>query len=741
MDRTEIILTEGWRFMRGDIEPAWQKSYDDSSWEEVMLPHDWSVTGPYRIENSSGTGYLDGGIAWYRGRFSLPEKYRGKSVRLVFEGVYKNAKVFFNSYYLGRRPFGYAEFSYDITSFVNFGKRDNEISVRVSHPDVADSRWFTGSGIHRKVRLVIEEPVHAKEHGVIFNASAITKKNANITVRNEIVNDGCEAKEVTATTVFTDKNGEAVLTITGSTTVPAKGEAGLTLKGKMKDPALWSTETPNLYEMKTCYTVDGETYVADCENVGVRKLTFDPDKGFFLNDVPTKMRGVCVHHDAGSLGAAVPREVWQRRLEALKEMNCNAIRCAHNPHSPELYELCDAMGFMVMDEAFDEWEGCKNKWSTGHNVYPPRHQGYYEDFPEWHEADLKMMVRRDRNHPSVVMWSVGNEIDYPNDPYCHPRFTEMTGNNDKNKPAAERQYNPDKPNMERLAVLAKELVEIVKTEDTERPVTTAAAFPELSTYLGFVDHMDVIGYNYKEKYYQDDKKRFPDRCFLGTENSGAPQAWTYVEDNDFVIGQFIWTGIDYLGEARGWPVHGSGAGFLTTAGFKKDNFWDRKAIWTGKVNAKDYPENYFWRFFRPELFTAEDEAKVPKVDRPEKSTAPAVKAEVSLYKKGDVFTGETFKKASSRLGYLYQIIVEVKDAKGVLTNDEQAFSCQVTGAGEFLAIDNGNNADLTPPQAKTKKTFNGQLVIYVRRTGKGKIKAVVNCANAKIAVEKAEIEL
>ena len=218
---------------------------------------------------------------------------------------------------------------------------------------------------------------------------------------------------------------------------------------------------------------DGAALDRETIPVGIRAFRFDPEQGFFLNGAPMKIKGVCIHHDAGCLGAAVPEKVWIRRLEALKAMGCNAIRMSHNPHAPGLLDLCDRMGFLVMDEAFDEWEGPKNKWSTGHNVYPPKHDGYYTEFPEWGERDLKDMVRRDRNHPSVILWSIGNEIDYPNDPYCHPSFAAMTGNNDANKPAAERQYDPNKPNAERLAVLARRLAAWVKEVDATRPVTAA----------------------------------------------------------------------------------------------------------------------------------------------------------------------------------------------------------------------------------------------------------------------------
>jgi hypothetical protein len=402
-----------------------------------------------------------------------------------------------------------------------------------------------------------------------------------------------------------------------------------------------------------------------------------------------KFKGVCVHHDGGCLGAAMKKEVWRRRLELLKKSGCNAIRCSHNPHMPELYDLCDELGFMMMDEAFDEWENPKNKWSTGHNVYPPRHQGYYEDFPAWHEADLRTMVKRDRNHPSVIFYSIGNEIDYPNDPYCHPMFSEMTGNNDNNKPAAERQYDANKPNMERLSVLARELVAIVKDEDSSRPVTVAAAFPELSTRIGFIDEIDVVGYNYKEHLYAEDHKRFPEKTFLGSENGHSPEAWKIVEDNSYVCGQFIWTGIDYLGEAHGWPIRGSGAGFITTAGFAKDEFNERSKLWGGKGLSEEETDEVSVELWRPELMNA-------------------------------LCPDKEFAEDHNETGYIYQILVKLP--KGLWEKDIMA---KVTGAGELAGIDNGNLSDLTPYTEDHRETYEGRLVIYVRRLSAGDINVSV----------------
>ncbi|MCD8014815.1 MAG: DUF4982 domain-containing protein [Lachnospiraceae bacterium] len=690
MNQKIITLNEGWRFHYGDVPEAWYKGYDDQDWEEVFLPHDWSVHMPFQKEYSSGTGYLAGGIGWYRVRFSLPEEYRGKRIRVVFDGIYKNSRIWCNSYHLGKRPYGYSEISYDITELVHFGEEDNKISVQVTHTDLADSRWFTGSGIYRKVWLLAEEPVHPALHGIFFRTVSVessgqensaeacaaenenmvrlsetaerisgaavsehpggeteaaawkdctcetsafpsgeikcgtnTARCARIALCAEFVNDSDADCSLQAVFRLLDAKGqEAAAWKTETPFVLAPGKtAEVALEGAVEDPQLWSVDAPYLYTLVTelseseklqraekmdtltsadqtgCgrnsanrFAAEGETdpgagethsrWIANTQRVGIRTIRFDPDEGFFLNGKNLKIKGVCVHHDGGCLGAAMVREVWLRRLLKLKAAGCNAIRTCHNPHMPELYDLCDELGFLMMDEAFDEWENPKNKWWTGHNVYPPRHEGYAEDFPQWYREDLTTMIVRDRNHPSIILWSVGNEIDYPNDPYCHPLFQTMVGNNDADKPAAEMMYRPDKPNARRLSVLAARLAGIARELDDSRPVTLAAAFPELTSQLGFFDPLDVVGYNYKEHLYEQDHLRFPGKPFLGSENSHSYQAWRAVTDHPYVSGQFLWTGIDYLGEARGWPIHGSGAGILDLAGFEKPEYYRRKAWWS-----------------------------------------------------------------------------------------------------------------------------------------------------------------
>lgn len=803
MDRMIWELNENWRFYLGECEQAWYKGYDDSAFREVTLPHDWSVELPFSETYSSGTGYLAGGTGWYRVRFHLPEKYQGKSIRLVFDGVYKNSQVWCNSYYLGKRPYGYTEFSYDISSLAVFGEQDNEVSVKVTHTDIADSRWFTGSGITRKVSLLIEEPVHPVMHGCFFQAEEISfvkqeekkqplqARTAYLTVKHKAVNDTEEEIHLETETIFLDREGNRAAGFYADTIICPGKEQEFKMEGCMEGAWLWSPENPYLYIMQTYYRVNGkEKYLADEQKVGIRRIRFDAEKGFYLNEVETKLKGVCVHHDGGCLGAAMKKEVWQRRLELLKKCGCNAVRCSHNPHMPELYELCDALGFLVMDEAFDEWENPKNKWSAGHNVYPPKHQGYYEDFPVWHEEDIKTMVRRDRNHPSVIMWSIGNEIDYPNDPYCHPMFTTMTGNNDADKPEEELRYDRNKPGAERLIVLARRLAEIVRQEDESRPVTQALAFPELYSRLGIMELLDVAGYNYKEHLYEEDHKRFPGVPLLGSENGHSKKAWEAVLEYPYICGQFLWTGIDYLGEAKGWPVHGSPAGLLTTAGFQKAEYYRRRSFWSeepclylasaavsGPAQRKkpvagrwNYTPGEKIRIYcfaggikkkqegRAEFFMngklagcrnqRDDGAFVFETDyepgvltarwlSPEGSllaenslmtTSKPVRLFCELWQERDAVTGNEFSLCSGQKGYLYQLLLCLKDEKDrTVVWSDRKIRVRVQGAGELAGMDNGNLSDIEPFSEEERMTFEGRLAVYVRRTGPGRIEVSAEC--------------
>ena len=575
-----------WLFLQGDDSRAWQKDYEDDSWQNVTIPHDWSVSNPFSKNNSSGTGYLPGGIGWYRCHIPLTDFsiLDHSIVQLTFDGVYKNAQVWVNGYNQGIRPSGYSSFTFDLTELLHYAP-DNElvIAVRVDHSDIADSRWYNGSGITRNVWLEIHDPIFIEKYGTTFSTLEYKNDSSNIFIEHMITNTHSTTSDVTIVNELVAMNEEQTYRFEKRIKLQPQETSSISFNESIENPKLWSTEEPNLYTLTTnlYYEVDGNKLHSKYINhVGIRTTNFDANNGFFLNNKNMKLKGVCLHEDAGCFGTAVPVSVWVRRLLKLKEMGCNAIRMAHNPHAPELYTLCDSLGFLVIDEAFDEWENPKNKWWQGHNVYPPKTEGYAHHFPNWHQEDLKNMVRRNRNHPSIIAWSIGNEIDYPNDPYANPLFEEMTGNNDANKPAQERMYNPNRPDTSRLTTIANSLTKIVKSIDETRPVTLAAAFPELSNQTGLLNELDLIGYNYKEHLYEEHHQLFPNQPIIGSENGHGYSQWKSVRDNAYISGQFLWTGIDYLGEAHGWPIHGSAAGLLDLAGNEKARYFLRKSWWT-----------------------------------------------------------------------------------------------------------------------------------------------------------------
>ncbi len=726
-----------WKFHMGDDPQAEYMGYDDSAWRTVTVPHDWSVEQPFDRKYSSGAGYLQGGTAWYRKHIELPDGVRGKRIRLTFDGVYKHAQVWVNSNYMGRHAYGYTAFSYDVSSFMHEG--ENVIAVRVEHEETADSRWFTGSGIYRNVYIEISDPVSFTENGIFVYTEKLAGNTAVMNVRYDtygadrvrfILKDH-EENEITETWMA-EGSGTADIIFTG--------------------PRLWSPEDPYLYKLTAEAYFDGELRDTVTLKTGVRQFRFDADKGFFLNGKNMKIKGVCVHHDGGALGAAVPRCVWEKRLIKLKDMGCNAIRTAHNPPSDVLLDLLDELGFLCMDEAFDEWEGTKNKWWQGHNVYPPKRFGYAEDFHEWHEKDLASMVLRDRNHPSVILWSIGNEIDYPNDPYVSPLFKEVFGNNDANKPAQERQYDPRKPDASRLPVIAAELTDIVHSLDHTRPVTSALSFPELSTKTGYAQVLDVAGYNYKEGFYDAHHKEFPSQIMIGSENSHSPEAWHAVTDREFISGQFDWTGVDFLGECRGWPLRISEAGLLDLAGNEKPVYYLKKAMWdsepfvkiTFRKDEDDRKGTLLFKgktgdFMQAVCYTNQESVRlyvnndligeklagrengyaavfeVPYTDGIIRAEAGDTQDAVMSCGKASVIEmmpGSNHIKADGHDTVMIE--VRVLDENGIPVSIDDEISYQILGDAEIIGIENGIPDDLTPYSEKKRRTKDGRAVLYIR---------------------------
>ena len=557
-----------WLFSKGDFASAMMRAFDDSTWRQVNVPHDWSIEGPFGADFGSGNGYAPGGIGWYRKYFKVDADQKDRVVTIEFDGVYDYSEVWINGQLVGGRPYGFSSFQFDLTPFIKFGSDDNLIAVRVDHSRFADSRFYTGSGIYRNVRLVITDKLRIAHWGTYVTTPKIKSDSVTVRVETTIENASADKRDFSLQSDIVAPGGEIVASLTTSKTAAGDSSQTLVQELKVSKPELWSLDSPSLYTLKN-HVTSGGTVVDETETpFGIRTATFDADKGFLLNGVSTKLKGVCLHHDAGPLGAAVPEKVLERRLRLLKEIGVNAIRTSHNPPDPELLDLCDRLGFLVMDEAFDEFTPGKNKWVTGWNNGVPDHFGYNEIFAQWSVTDIQDMIRRDRNHPGIILWSVGNEVDYANDPFSDPVLGDK--------------YQPENPPASDLLKCARPLIAAVKSLDHTRPVTAALANIKMSDAVNLPELFDAVGYNYQESRYAADHEKFPKRIIYGSENNHQYAAWRAVQTNDFISGQFLWTGIDYLGEAHAWPERASDWGLLDLCGFKKPAGWFRQSLWSEK---------------------------------------------------------------------------------------------------------------------------------------------------------------
>ena len=604
------LLNDDWRFLL--VDSAWNVSespdmknpdFDDSRWRRVTLPHDWSVELPMSPDKGSCQGYLPGGVGWYRktlpqplpkgrggdtstadntdlrGNYSPPLQGGGggESLFIYFEGVYNHSEVYLNGHLLGKRPSGFASFLYDLTPYLR-SDGQNVLAVRVDHSAEADSRWYTGSGIYRNVWLVSAPEVHLAQWGTAYRLRSINNSKAVVEVDIETTRPtpnpsliGRGGDTFSATVELMDAEGNVVATTTTGIGAQEKKTVRLTIR----NPKRWSLDNPYLYTLTTKLSNGDQSVV----KAGLRTLEFSPTKGFALNGQWMKVKGVCVHDDAGVLGTAVPAEVWRRRVRELKAIGVNALRMSHNPHAPALYDICDEEGMLVMDEASDEWEFPKRKWMKGWNQGKPGFEGTYTYFEEWIDRDVADMVRRDRCHPCVFLWSIGNEVDYPNDPYTHPV---LDGDGSGFTQPMYGGYKPGQPDAMRIGVIAQRLAKIVKDIDPSRPTTGALAGVVMSNQTAYPEAVDVVGYNYTESRYDEDHKTYPQRILYGSENRHDLPAWKAVTERDFIFGQFLWTGIDYLGESGTWPARGSIAGLLDLAGQRKPLGWYRASLWSEK---------------------------------------------------------------------------------------------------------------------------------------------------------------
>ncbi len=576
--RKRLSFDANWVFSCGDLEGAEKVHCDVSGWQQVNLPHDWSIYGPFSEDHPSGGGggYLPGGVGWYRKTFQLDEEGVDKVVSIEFDGVYKNCTVWVNEQKVGYHPYGYTSFAYDITQYLQPGK--NLVAVKVDNSQQPDARWYSGSGIYRHTWLVTTERLHVAHWGTYVTTPMISDDVARVCVRTRVHNEYQVEQKCTLRTTIVDAHGNAVASISDDQPVLAGQEHEAVQFIQVDQPHRWGIDDPYLYQLRSEVCLGEEVVDEYFTPFGIREIQFDADRGFLLNGEHVKINGVCLHHDGGCVGAAVPERVWERRLEILKEMGCNGIRSSHYPPAPEFLDLCDRMGFLVMDESFDEWK-------QGKFMY-----GYHDDFDEWAIRDMVSMIHRDRNHPSIVIWSVGNEI-------------------------------PEQVVPEGVEIL-KMLVGVVHREDPTRPATSGCdnIAAHIPATIEFLENLDVVGYNYagrwedrREKYYSLDHHRYPHWKMIGTENISIPgirgeyslegqgwwgpyptqsitaeQLWRFTRTYDYVAGDFMWTGIDYLGETR-WPHRSASFGVIDLCGFPKDGYYFYQSQWSNQPMLHLFP--------------------------------------------------------------------------------------------------------------------------------------------------------
>ena len=610
----------GWKFQLGDAAEMAAPGFDDSAWRDLHLPHDWSVEGEFSADNPStpGGGALPGGIGWYRKHFATPES--GNKVFVEFDGVFMNSTVYVNGISAGTRPYGYSSFSYDITDMLNPAGQDNIIAVRCDNADQPNSRWYAGCGIYRNVRLVTAEESYIAYNGLYVTAKA---EEGKATVHIEAEAEGIqEGQRITFR--INDAAGKKV------GFAEASGNGPYVADIEIADPHLWDIDDTYMYSV-TANVISGK-HICDSysQNFGVRTCEWDADKGFSLNGRNIKLLGVCLHHDMGCLGTAVHRRALERELGILKEMGCNAIRTSHNPPTPELLDICDRMGFLVLDEAFDMWRKKKTQFD------------YSRFFDEWHEKDLRDFLRRDRNHPCIFMWSIGNEIleQWNSDEDNIDNLSAEEANLLMNFMSSLPQYEAgdDNPNI----VLAKHLAAIVKEMDPTRPVTSGCNETQPFNNLLRSGALDVYGFNYHTWDYDKMRDWYPGMPIFGSETASSlnsrgfyPQpstdiqrqparwdlpydtehhqctsydalcapwadlhehAWVEVRDREWMGGTFVWTGFDYLGEPTpySWPSRSSYFGIVDLAGFPKDIYYMYQSEWNPGVTVMHLFPHWNW---------------------------------------------------------------------------------------------------------------------------------------------------
>jgi beta-galactosidase len=758
--RSIIKFNKDWKFYLGDDSLAREINYDDSKWRVLNLPHDWSIEGSFseKYPTTFNEGALPAGIGWYRKTFTVPVASKNKRVFINFDGIYRNSEVWINGHYLGRRPNGYISFQYELTPYLKFGNEKNVFAVKVDNSAQPNSRWYTGSGIYRNVWLETINKTAVHNLGTFITTPEVSNQKALVNISYQIANASGKSQWIQLIHEIYEESGKLVASVRSNgkiliTQPYVNGNVSL----KVHQPKIWSVERPYLYKAITKVVVNSEVIDQYEMHFGIRYFNFNEQEGFSLNGKPMKILGVCMHHDLGALGAAVNTRAIERQLQILKAMGCNAIRTAHNPPAPELLDLCDKMGFIVMDEAFDMWKKGKNKFD------------YHMDWDECHKKDLEDQIKRDRNHPSVFIWSIGNEI--------REQF-DSTG-----------------------TTIAKELVQIVKGLDSSRPVTCALTENNPEKNFIYQSHaLDLLGFNYKLYDYPELPKRFPSEKFIASEtasalatrghydmpsdsiriwppdakskNYGNPdytvsaydntyaywgatheKSWNAVKKNDFIAGTFVWSGFDFLGEPvpYQWPARSSYYGIVDLAGFPKDVYYMYQSEWTNKPVLHIFPHwNWtvgdtidVWAYYNNadevELFLNGKSLGTKRKAGSDLHVWWRVKYEPGTIKaisrkNGKIVLTKEIKTAGAPAKIeliadikvlkangedLSFITVKVADAhSNLVPHADNLIDFEVKGEGEIAGVDNGLQTSTESFKASFRKAYNGQCLLIIKTNGK-----------------------
>lgn len=571
--------------------------FDDKNWRTLNLPHDWAVESEFDsilTYDAKATGYLASkGYGYYRKTFD--KAFNENEVTYVlFDGVYNNSEVWINGKKLGFHPYGYSPFYFNLSSYLNKNGKDNVLTVKIDHTRYADSRWYTGAGIYRNVQLITANKIHVPVWGTFITTPEVSTEKAIAQIIISVKNDFTSEENIVVKTSIIDQNNTEVASTTSNLSLKGNSLKEVTQSIEITNPNLWDIETPNLYKAITTIVKEDQNINTYETDFGIRTIKFDTNKGFFLNGKNMKIKGVCLHHDAGLVGTAVPKGVWKRRLQILKDGGCNAIRISHNPASTEFLELCDEMGFLVQDEFFDEWDNPKDKRFNQNESKSTDYitRGYGEHFQEWAHKDLEAVMLSHRNHPSIFQWSIGNEIEwtYPRNAAATGFFNNMNWNGNYFWDESPYSIEEIKHQLETLprgkydiGETAQKLSKWTKALDTTRPVTANCILPSASHLSGYADALDVIGYSYRRVLYDYGHKNYPDKPIMGTENLAQYHEWKAIMERPHISGTFLWTGIDYMGEIRDpWPVRVQPSGILNTAGFKKGSYHMMKTLWNNE---------------------------------------------------------------------------------------------------------------------------------------------------------------